>query len=56
MLLLLFLDNWLILFDSCIECTNFIPTAELVMPTGTQPDEANAEIEEQPVTVEAAIS
>ena len=31
----------------------FIPTAELVIPTGTQNNEANAEIETQPVIVEA---
>ena len=34
----------------------FIPTAELVIPTGTQTNEANAEIETQPVTVETKIS
>ena len=33
----------------------FNPTAELVMPTGTQTNEANAEIETQPVTGEAKI-
>ena len=34
----------------------FISTAELVIPTGTQTNEANAEIETQPVTVEDKIS
>ena len=34
----------------------FIPTAELVIPTGTQTNESNAEIETQPVTVEVRIS
>ena len=29
----------------------FNPTAELVIPTGTQSNEANADIEMQPVTV-----
>ena len=29
----------------------FIPTAELVMPKGTQTNESNAEIETQPVTL-----
>ena len=29
----------------------FIPTPELVIPTGTQTNEANAEIKAQPVTV-----
>ena len=33
----------------------FNPTAELVMPTGTQTNETNAEIKTQPVTVEAKI-
>ena len=33
-----------------------IPTAELKIPTGTQTNEANAEIETQPVIVEASIS
>ena len=31
----------------------FIPNKELVIPTGTQTNEANAEIETQTVTVEA---
>ena len=34
----------------------FIPTAELVMPTGIQTNEANAEIETQPVTVKTKTS
>ena len=34
----------------------FIPTAELAIPTGTQTKKENAEIEIQPVTVEAKIS
>ena len=33
-----------------------IPTAELVIPTGTKTNEANAEIETQPVIVETKIS
>ena len=33
----------------------FIPTAELIMSTGTQIKLANAEIETHPVTVEAKI-
>ena len=36
--------------------TVFIPTAKLVIPTGTQTNEANAEIETQPVTVKTNIS
>ena len=34
----------------------FISTAELVIPTGIETNEANLEIEMQPVTVEAKIS
>ena len=34
----------------------FNPNAELIIPTGTQTNEANAEIEMQPVTVETKIS
>ena len=34
----------------------FNPTAELVIPIGTRNNEANAEIETQPVTVETKIS
>ena len=34
----------------------FIPTAELVMPTGAQTNEANAEIKTKPGTVEARTS
>ena len=34
----------------------FLPTVELVIPTGSQTNEANAEIETQPVTFETKIS
>ena len=34
----------------------FIPTAELVIPTGIATNEANAEIETQPVIFETKIS
>ena len=34
----------------------FDPTAELAIPTGPQTNEANSEIETQPVTAEAKIS
>ena len=34
----------------------FISTADLVMPTGTQTNEENAEIETQQVTVQTKIS
>ena len=34
----------------------FIPITEIVIPTGISTNEANAEIETQPVTVEAKIN
>ena len=34
---------------------SFIPTAELVIPTATQTNEANTEIETQPVNVQTKI-
>ena len=34
----------------------FIPTAELIVPTGTQTNEASADIETQALNVEAIIS
>ena len=34
----------------------FIPAAELAVPTGTQTNEGNAEIETKPVTIETKIS
>ena len=34
----------------------FIPTPELVMPTGTQTNKANVKMETQPVTVETKIN
>ena len=51
MLLLLFLY----ILIPAVVAQIFIPTAELVIPTGTQTNEANAEIEAQPVTVETKI-
>ena len=50
MLLLRFLYNWLVLFYFFSDCTDFFPTAELIIPTGIATDEANAKIELQPVT------
>ena len=51
MLLLLFLY----ILIPAVVAQIFIPTAELVISTGTQTNEANAEIEAQPVTVETKI-
>ena len=34
----------------------FVPIAKLVIPTGTKTNEANAEIQTQPVTVETKTS
>ena len=52
-MLLLFLGNLLI---TTIIAQIFIPIAELVVPTGTQANEGNVEIETQPVIVETKIS
>ena len=41
---------------SAVIAQMFIPTSELVIPTGTQINEANEEIEMQPVTAEDRIS
>ena len=56
MLRFLFFDNRLILFDSLSDCTNFYSSAELLITTRTATNEVNAEIETQPVIVEAKIS
>ena len=40
MALVLFLDNWLVLFNSDSYHTNFLPTAELVIPIGISVNEA----------------
>ena len=34
----------------------FVPAAELLIPAGTQANEANAEIETKPVTTEVKLS
>ena len=54
--MLLLLYNWLILLIPAVTLPMFIPAAELVMPTGTQTNEANAEIETKLVTIETKIS
>ena len=41
---------------SAVTAQIFIPTAELVILTGTQTNDANAKTEAQPVIVEAKIS
>ena len=57
MLLPYFIDDWLILFDSCSYFTqNFNPSAEVVITIGKRTNEANSEIKTQPVTAEAKIS
>ena len=56
MLLLFFLIIDLYLLIPAVIAQIFIPTEKLVRPTGIAPNEANAEIETQPVTVEAKIS
>ena len=58
-MLLLFLYNYFIIIIFLIPAVIaqiVSPTAELVIAIGTQTNEANAEIETQPLTVEAKIS
>ena len=52
-----FFNYWLILFNSCSYCTNFNPTAELVIPIGIPTKESNEmeEMETHPVTIEITI-
>ena len=56
MLLLLFFIIDLYFLIPAVIVQIFIPTAELVILTGIATNEANAEIETQPVTVEGKIS
>ena len=56
MLRFLFLNYWLILFNSCGYYTNvYSNCAELVIPIGIPTKEAKAEMEAHPVIVEASI-
>ena len=53
---LLFIYNWFILLNAWSDCTEFyIPTVELIIPTGTQTNKAKKEIETQPAIDEARI-
>ena len=54
MVLLLYTDLYFLI--PAVIAQIFIHTEELVMPTGTQTNEANVEIVTQPVIVEAEIS
>ena len=45
-----FLDDWLILFILAINAQTFIPSPELVIPTGVPNHETNTEIEAHPLT------
>ena len=56
MLFLLFIIIDLYFLISTVTAQIFIPTEELVILTGAQANETNAEIETQPVTFEARIS
>ena len=51
-----FLYNLKILLIPALVAQIFIPTTELVKPTGIATNEGNAEIETQPVNVEAKMS
>ena len=53
--LLLFLNYWLILFNSCSYFTNFSPIVELAIPTGISTKEAKAEMKTHPVIAEITI-
>ena len=56
LLLLLFLNIGLYVLIHALITQIFIPTAELVIPTRIAASKSNAEVETQPVTVEAKIS
>ena len=55
MILLFFFIIDLSFLISAVISQIFIPTAELIIPTGTQTNEANAEIGTRPVTAETKI-
>ena len=55
-LLCFFYIFFLIELSPAVIAQIFVPTAELLIPTGLQTNEASAEIEMEPVTVEARIS
>ena len=55
-MLLLFLYNGLILFNSCSDFTDFYSCCRIHNTTWIAVNEANAEIETQPVTIEAKVS
>ena len=56
MLLLFFLDYWLIPINSSSDFANFNPITELAIPIGIPIKEAKAEIEIHLVTTEPKIS
>ena len=55
-MLFLFYINDLYFLTPALVAQSFISTAKLVMPTGTQSNEANAEIETKLVIIETKIS
>ena len=54
--LLIFPYNWLILFSSCSDCTNFYSYCRTRNTNRNKTNEPNAETETQPVTIEARIN
>ena len=52
----LFLNHWLILFNSCIYVTNFLSYCRTGNAYRKTDEQAKAEIEANPVTTEAKIS
>ena len=53
MVLFLFLNFWLILFNTAVIAPIFNPIVDFVIPIGTPSKEAKAEFEVHPVIVEA---
>ena len=53
--LFIFLNYWLIRFNSCSYCTNFRKIAEPIIPIGIPSKEAKAEIKIRPVITESKI-
>ena len=56
MILFLFFNYWLILFNSCNYCTNVKPIAGLIITVGIPTKEAKEEMEMHQVTVEIKTS
>ena len=51
----IFLNYWLILFNSCGYCTTYTPITELVIPIGIPSKGEKTETEIKPATAEAKL-